>query len=158
MATRTKAEQLDLGVPIDAPAPDTSAPEYDPDVAAYTDAFYTTLLGRRVTPTGVGFYFTRIARTVTGATVTASSHEAALPGPVLNVQATTASSTGPKTVVVTGTPSAGQVRIDTGAADGRDTLVFAAADAVTVCAYRQQAMPQEMYDALIADTDPPIEA
>ena len=157
MAIRTKQEQLDLGVPIEAPEPDTSDPNYDPNVAAYTDAFYTAVMGRTATPTNLGFYFARVARTVTGATVTADAHTVDLPGPVLNVQATAGSSTGSKTIVVTGTPGAGSVRIDTDLANGRDTLVFAAGDAVTACAYRQQAMPQEMYDALVADTDPPID-
>lgn len=153
MAIRTKEEQLDLGVPID-PTGDT---EFDTDdVSAYTDAFYTAVLGRRATPTNVGFFFARIARTVTGATVAGDVHIAALPGPVLNIEATTAAATGPKTIIVTGTPAAGQVSIITNPSNGRDTLIFAAADAVTVCAYRQQAMPQEMYDALVADTDPPI--
>lgn len=153
MATRTKEEQLDLGVPVEA---DSLGDFDEDDVAAYTDAFYTAVMGRRDTPTNLGFFYARIARTVTGAGVGGNSHKAALPGPVLHVQATTGSSTGPKVVIVTGTPAGGQVRITTDLGDGRDTLTFAAGDAVTVCAYRQQAMPEEMYDQLVADTDPPI--
>lgn len=156
MATRTKQDQLDLGVPIEAPNPDTSDPNYDPNVAAYTDAFYTAVMGRTATPTNLGFYFARIARTVTGATVTTNTHTAVLPGPVMNVQATAGSFTGPTTIIVTGSPGTGQVLITTDLDDGRDTLTFATGDAVTACAYRQQAMPSEMYDGLIADTEPPI--
>jgi len=153
MATLTKAEQLDRGVPIDE---DGLGDYATSDVQAYTDAFYTAVMGRRATPTGLGFFYSRIARTVTGAVVAGDAHKAALPGPVLHVQATAGTSTGPKIVIVTGTPGAGQVRIDTDLGDGRDTLTFAAGDAVTTCAYRQQAMPEEMYDALVSNTDPPI--
>lgn len=154
MATRTKQEQLDLGVPIDP----TGEQQFDQDdVQAYTDAFYTSVLGRRETPTNVGFFFARIARTETGVAVAANSVTAALPGPVLNVQATAATSTGPKTIIVTGAPGTGQVLVESDPQTGRDTLTFAAGDAVTVCAYRQQAMPQEMYDQLVADTEPPID-
>ncbi len=155
MATLTKQQQLDLGLPLLPSDAEPTQSELE-DVQAYSDAFYTCVLGRRGTPTSFGFFVSRIARTVTGATVTASTHTVDLPGPVLNVQATAGSSTGAKTIVVTGTPGAGSVRIDTDLADGRDTLVFAAADAVTACAYRQQAMPQEMYDQLVADTEPPV--
>ena len=154
MATLTKAEQLDKGAPFET---DPQNPTIDPtEGEAWRDAYYNAMIGTTVDPTNFGFFVIRIARTVTGAAVAASVHKAVLPGPVLHVQATTATSTGPKVVIVTGTPGAGEVRLDTDSADGRDTLTFAAADAVTVCAYRQQGMPQEMYDQLVADTVPPI--
>lgn len=149
MTTRTKAEQLDEGAP-------TATDPTDADLRAWSDAFYGALIGRSTSPTKFGFFLSRIARTVDGATVTANVHTAALPGPVLHVQATAGTSTGPKIVVLSGTPASGQVKIETNAATGRDTLTFAADDAVTACMYRQQAMPVEMYDQLVADTDPPI--
>ncbi len=151
MATLTKTEILDLGSPVGEVEPTDAG-------KAWRDAYFNAMLGNTNDPTLFGFFVTRIARTVTGATVAGNAHKAALPGPVLHVQATTATSAGPKAVIVTGTPGAGEVRIDTDLMDGRDTLTFAAADVVTVCAYRQQAMPQEMYDQLVADTVPPIES
>lgn len=154
MATLTKAEQLDKGAPFEE---DPQNPTIDIEEGeAWRDAFYNAMIGTTQGPTLFGFFVTRIARTITGAMVSGSTHEAALPGPVLHVQATTAASTGPKTVIVSGSPSAGEVLLETSPITGRDTLTFAAGDAVTVCAYRQQAMPQEMYDALVADTEPPI--
>lgn len=57
-------------------------------------------------------------------------------GLVVAVQATTADSTGPKAIIVDGTPAAGQVRVDYDA-DGIPTLTFAAADAVTEAAVVQ---------------------
>lgn len=151
MAILTKAEILDQGSP---------AGELEPtnEGDAWRDAYFKAMLGNSDDPTNFGFFVTRIARTVTGATVTANTHKAVLPGPVLHVQATAAGSTGAKTVVVTGTPGAGEVRVDTDLADGRDTMTFAAGDAVTACAYRQQGMPVAMYDALVANTVPPITA
>ena len=155
MATLTKAELLDLGAPFEE---DPLNPQNPPEVGeAWRDAFYNGFIGTQEQPLGFGFFLSRIARIVTGAVVTADTHTAELPGPVLNVQATAGSSTGAKTIIVTGTPAAGSVRIDTDLADGRDTLVFAAGDAVTACAYRQQGMPQAMYDQLVADTVPPID-
>ena len=149
MATLTKAGILDQGPPVGELEPTNEG-------NAWRDAYFKAMLGDSDNPTLFGFFVTRIARTVTGAAVSGNAHKAALPGPVLHVQATTATSAGAKTVIVTGTPGAGEVRIDTDLADGRDTLTFAAADVVTVCAYRQQGMPQEMYDQLISDTVPPI--
>lgn len=156
MATLTKAEQLDKGAPFET---DPQNPTIEPEEGeAWRDGYYNAMIGTTEGPTNFGFFVTRIARTITGAAVVANAHKAALPGPVLHVQATTATSAGAKAVIVTGTPGAGEVRIDTDLADGRDTLTFAVADVVTVCAYRQQGMPQEMYDQLVADTVPPIQS
>lgn len=149
MATLTKGEMLDLGSP-------TGDALFENEGEAWRDAYFNAILGNSDNPTNFGFFVSRIARTVTGATVSGNAHKAALPGPVLHVQATTATSAGAKTVIVTGTPGVGEVRIDTDLADGRDTLTFAVADVVTVCAYRQQGMPQEMYSQLVANTEPPI--
>jgi hypothetical protein len=52
-------------------------------------------------------------------------------GVVQAVQATTATTTGPKTIIVSGTPATTQVRVDYDA-NGIPTLTFAAADVVTV--------------------------
>jgi hypothetical protein len=53
-------------------------------------------------------------------------------GHVLAVQATTGGTTGPCAVILTGTPTTGQVLIED-AGNGQPRLTFAAADAVTAC-------------------------
>lgn len=152
MATRTNRAQLNLGAPFDPVAAQGEEGQ------AWRNAFYTVYIGVADTsPALFGDYLARYASTVTGATVTSDEHEAVLPGPVISVQATTATSAGVKSIRVTGTPIAGQALVTTDPVTGRDTIEFAAADAVTVCAYRQVAMPTEIADGLAADTDPPIE-
>ena len=102
MATLTKAGLLDLGAPFED---DPLNPQNPPEVGqAWRDAFYNGFIGTQQQPLGFGFFLSRVARTVTGATVTANTHTTDLPGPVLNIQATAGSSTGAKTVIVTGTP------------------------------------------------------
>lgn len=61
-------------------------------------------------------------------------------GLVTNVFASTGTSVGPKQLVPTGTPAAGQARV-TYAATGLPTILFAAADAVTACQVQQLARP-----------------
>lgn len=53
-------------------------------------------------------------------------------GHVLAVHATAGGTTGPCAVVLTGTPTTGQVKLED-AGDGQPKLTFAAADAVTGC-------------------------
>lgn len=147
MATKTNRTMLNDGMPA-------ASEDLDPGLA-YGNALAAATWGREASPTKWGDYVTRVATTVTGASVASHTHTAALPGPVLHVEATAGSVTGPKTVVVSAAPAAGQVRITTGG-NGRDTLEFNAGDAVTECAYRQLAMPSEMYAKLDENTDPPI--
>jgi hypothetical protein len=157
MAIRSKQDQLDLGVPIEAPNPDTSDPNYDPDVSAYTDAFYTTVLGRRATPTKFGTYLARVSSIVPAFVVVADTAKAALPGPILNVQATAGFKTGQMAIILSGAPASGEVLLTVDPVDGRDILTFDPGDAVTLIHYRQLGMPAEIFDELVADTEPPIE-
>lgn len=153
MATRTKEDQLNLGVPVD----EGSLGDYEPDdVAAYTDAFYTAVMGRRATPTNLGFYYRRISRIVPAIVVVADTVKAALPGPVLNVQSTAGFKTGQMEIIMSGSPASGEVLLTVDPVDGRDILTFDSGDAVTLIHYRQLGMPVEMHDALVADTEPPI--
>ncbi len=156
MATRTKQEQLDLGVPINPEDP-TSGEFEQEDVQAYTDAFYRAVLGRRATPTGFGTFMARVSTIVPAFVVVANTTKAALPGPVLNVQSTAGFKTGQMEIILSGAPASGEVLLTVDPADGRDILTFDAGDAVTLIHYRQLGMPIEIFDQLIADTDPPID-
>lgn len=60
-------------------------------------------------------------------------------GIVLHVHATAGGSTGPKAVVLTGTPGSGQVKIEY--TDGRPKLTFAAGDTVSSCRCHWLEMP-----------------
>jgi hypothetical protein len=73
--------------------------------------------------------------------IAVSSHTVTLPraGHVLHVHATTGSSTGPKTIISTGTPGDGQVRVTY--SNGIPTLLFDTSDAVTVCSVHQIRRP-----------------
>jgi hypothetical protein len=71
----------------------------------------------------------------TALVVTTHVHIMAQAGWVLQVHATAGGAAGVKTVIATGAPSAGQVRVDYTA--GVPTLTFAAADAITACSVTQ---------------------
>lgn len=156
MATRTKQQQLDLGVPINPEDP-TSGEFALKDVQAYTNAFYTAFLGRRATPTNVGTYFARVSTIVPAVVVVSDTVKAALPGPVLNVEVTAGFKTGQIEIILSGSPSSGELLLTVDPADGRDILTFAPGDAVTLIRYRQLGMPVEIFNELIADTEPPID-
>jgi hypothetical protein len=154
MATRTKEDQLNLGVPVEA---DGLGDFDEDDVRAYTDAFYTAVMGRRATPTNLGFYFRRISRIVPDIVVVANTVKAELPGPILNVQITAGFKTGQMEIILSGSPVSGEVLLTVDPVDGRDILTFDAGDAPTLIHYRQLGMPLEMHEALVADTEPPID-
>lgn len=130
-------------------------PLTDPQNLRYSNAFYKAVLGSDKTGGGVGYgsFFNRVPVTLTGVTVTTNVATPALPGAVLSVQATTGSSLGVKTIMTVGPVIAGSCLI-TQDSNGRDKIEFAAADAVTVCAFRQIQMNQAMFDALKETTVP----
>ena len=153
MTIRTKAEQLDLGVPVEA---DGLGDFEEDDVKAYTDAFYTSIMGRRDTPLNFGSYHRRVSRIVAGSPVVNDTFKAELPGPILNVQATAGFKTGQMEIILSGSPGIGEVLLTVDEDDGRDTLTFRPGDAVTLIHFRQLAMPVAMHVALVSDTEPPI--
>lgn len=76
---------------------------------------------------------------VTGADVTTDVLALTVPGWILSVEATAATSAGPKQLVI-GAPDAGQAQLVYDA-NGVPTITFNAADAVTEAAYQQIARP-----------------
>lgn len=81
-----------------------------------------------------------VPSSLTGVAVAANTATLTASGPVSAVQATTGTVTGGKTIIVTGTPAAGEVLV-TYDADGIPTLTFAAGDGVTEAAVIQSQFP-----------------
>lgn len=142
----TNEEILDAGVVFDGS---------QNDLDRWSNAFYKAMLGSDRTGGGIGLgaYLRRVAKTITGQTVTANVHKADLPGPIIHVEAITATLPGPKQATVVAAPLSGQCKITTGA-DGRDTIEFNAGDNVSICAYRQLTMSVEMHTNLLETSVP----
>ena len=142
----TNEEVLDSGLP---------APSIEPgnDALRYGNA-YLGVAGTAANPTQWGRYLRRIPDLRSSQSVSSDTHVVADPGLVTDVVATTATSTGAKRGKAIGGPDPGEVRISY-ASNGVATLLFAPADAVTVCAYHVLVTPQELIDFLDATSDPP---
>lgn len=148
----TNQEVLDAGVPP-LPDPIPSDGSLDPDIERYGNA-RIAVEGSDAAPTNWGTFLRRIPREFTGQTVAAQVHSVSIPGMVVDITATTATSTGPKVTGTSALPVAGSVRV-TYAADGTATLRFALADGVTQCAYKVLEMPAALLAALDAIATPP---
>lgn len=149
MATKSNKTLLNEGLPDPDPGGDLDLAK------AYGNAWVVSTLGKVADPTSFGDFMARVSTTVTGATVSNESHIAALPGPILHVEATTGSVTGPVVVTVVAAPATGEARITTDSA-GIDTIEFNAGDAVTECAFRQLQMSTKIIEKLADDSDPAI--
>lgn len=151
----TNQAQLNLGQPDLGIDPNNPQP---PDQATQDEALrfgnaLGGIWGTTATPTSYGDYVRRIPVAVTGVAVATNTCTTATPGGVLSVQVTAGAATGPVAIMVTGTPSAGQCRVDYNA-NGTATITFAAADAVTACAYHQLQVPAAIIAHLDSNTDP----
>lgn len=85
----------------------------------------------------------------TGETVTTHVHTAATAGEIIYVESTAGSTTGVFSVLRTGTPNTTEVTVTY--TSGVPTLTFAAADAVTECAYLQ--VKKASFSEAAADTN-----
>lgn len=122
----------------------------DAQKLAWVEAYYAAIWGSDTYDGGIGTgtFFRRRAVVMTGQAVSANAHTPELPGPVLHVEATAGSFTGPIVVTVATGAASGQCKIETSPLTGKDTLEFNGGDAITEIAYRYLPMPQEMWDAL----------
>lgn len=142
----TNKEILDDGRPLP-----TSPPVLTDAATRYGNAL-SGVWGSEGSTTDYGSYLMRIPSVKVGQAVVVNVHTTA-PGLVQHIQAVAGGTTGPVAGIVTGVPATGQVLIEP-QSGGEMKLTFAAADAVTQCAYCLLAVPADLISHLEAASTP----